>query len=101
MLNSKTIEFLLNAVYAAALASSTSEQRAVANETLLTVADLEYAPQPGPDILHRIAGNASHRQAAFDPPEPPPAPRQTQQRREVLRPSKISAGASHLRLVNG
>src|SRR5260370_18368300 len=103
MLNSKTIEFLLNSMYAAMLATRSKEQRAVATETLLICADLQYAPEPGPDILHRIAGNAGHhQQSAFDQPETPrpcPAPlRRPVHREHVARSS--SAPAPHLRLVS-
>jgi hypothetical protein len=100
MLNSKTLEYLLNSLYAAMLSSSTNEQRLVANETLLTCADLAYAPDPGPDVLRRIARIASNEQAPeFNPPDPPPTLQRSARRHEPRQPRPVHH-RSHLRLVS-
>jgi hypothetical protein len=104
MNSNKTLEYVLDSLYAACLSSSSNEQRAVANETLARCADLPYAPPDGSDMLYRIAGKASGHQQAFDPPEaaprPCPAPLGPPVHREHPARSSSALARPHLRLVS-
>jgi hypothetical protein len=62
-----TMEFVLNAMYAAVVSALNDHQRAFANDTLFKCADLSCAPPLAPEILRRIARNADNQPAPARP----------------------------------